>query len=72
MKVTLNSTTKIVTVDNVPARVWEGETDSGIPVFALITRIATDAPDTTEFERELAACRVPSPAIRAIDARLVL
>ncbi len=77
MIVTLESTTKIVrlVVDGreVPARVWEGTTSSGIPCHAYITRIAV-APDqdAAEFERELVEQRRPSPAIEAIPLRLIL
>ena len=77
MKVVLESTSKIVrlVVDGreVPARVWEGTTSSGIPCHAYITRIAV-APDqdAAEFERELLEQRRPSPAIEAIPLRLIL
>jgi hypothetical protein len=77
MKVELESTTKIVrlVVDGreVPARVWEGTTSSGIPCHAYITRIAV-APDqdAAEFERELLEQRRPTPAIEAIPLRLIL
>ena len=40
MIVWLHSTTKIVEVNGVRARIWEGLTGSGIPVHAYITRIA--------------------------------
>jgi len=44
MKVTLESTSKITTLvvngEDVPARIWEGKTESGIPCHAFITRIA--------------------------------
>ena len=73
MIVKLESTTKLVTVNGVPARIWEGTTDSGIPVHAYVTRIAVhkDA-DASQFERELQECRVPSPEVAAISTRLVL
>lgn len=38
MKVQLHSTEKIVTLNGVPARVWEGVTDGGINCHAFITR----------------------------------
>jgi hypothetical protein len=78
MNVTLESTTKIVelVVDGktVPARIWEGETDTGIPVHAYITRIAV-APDhdASQFERELRRTHSePSPSIEALPLRLIL
>ena len=77
MKVVLESTTKIVRLvvegREVPARIWEGTTSSGIPCHAYITRIAV-APDqdAAEFERELLEQRRPTPAIEAIPLRLIL
>jgi len=77
MKVELESTTKIVQLvvngTDVPARVWEGKTDSGIKVHAYITRIATHLEnDQIEFERELQQCKVPSTEILALPLRLIL
>jgi hypothetical protein len=80
MKVTLESTTRVVEVVTpsgiVPARVWEGETESGIKVVALITRIAHHKRDDAfahEFEAELKAQRTPSEdALKAFPARLIL
>lgn len=40
MTITIKSTTKMVELNGVPARIWEGETESGIPVHCYITRIA--------------------------------
>lgn len=74
MKLTLESTTKITEVNGVPARVWEGTTDSGIPVFALVTRVAVHRDhDSAAFDAELAEHRAPRNAdIEAIPHRLVL
>jgi hypothetical protein len=70
MKITLESTTQIVEILNrdgttkpVQARVWEGQTESGIKCFALITRIAIHKDDVArapEFDRELQSQRVPT------------
>ena len=77
MKVTLESTSNLIEVKIngvlVPARIWEGQTDTGIAVHAYITRIAVkETDDTAQFEKELAECRAPSPEIEAIPSRLVL
>lgn len=79
MKITLTSTTKIVMLkpgplaDGVPARVWEGETESGIKVHAFITRVAIDKNENAEqFEKELQECEVPSSEVQAIPSRLIL
>ncbi len=58
MKITLESTPDVgrLEVDGcqVPARIWVGTTESGIPIVAFITRIGfPEGADTTEFEREL-------------------
>jgi hypothetical protein len=81
MKVTLESTSKIVELRDgdmmLPARVWEGTTDSGIPCHAFITRIAVDrTEDASAFARELLEQRTPTVAyldpLRPIDLRLIL
>lgn len=73
MKVTIESTTKIVSVNDVPARIWEGETETGIKVHAYVTRIAVaESDDCSQFEKELQECRKPSPEVQAIDPRLIL
>lgn len=75
MKVTLESTTKIVELNGVPARLWEGKTDTGIAVHAFITRIAVDKdePDTQQFETELRECIPPSANVaRSYPTSLIL
>jgi hypothetical protein len=62
MKVTIES---IISIEKdggiIPARVWEGETDSGIKVICLMTRIAAKADqDLSQFERELQEQKPPS------------
>jgi hypothetical protein len=73
MTITISSTTKTVELNGVPARVWEGETESGIKCHALITRIgvARDL-DASQFETELKEQRTPSPEIEAIPLRMIL
>lgn len=76
MIVALESTTKIVEFDGVPARMWEGTTDTGIKVHAFITRIAVDKDDEAaneQFRRELMECKPPTPEIaKAYPAKLIL
>jgi hypothetical protein len=79
MKITIHSTTKIVTLkpgplsDGVQARVWEGETETGIKVHCFVTRIACALhTDTTQFQNELQECSAPTPEIETIPTRLVL
>ncbi len=74
MKATIESTTKIVELNGVPARIWEGESESGIRFHCYITRVAIDEQETrtAEFQQELAEQRVPSVALEAIPLRLIL
>jgi len=73
MKVILESTDKIVTVNGVPARVWQGRTAGGIECHAYITRIAVAKDlDATEFESELKETVPPRADIAALPTRLVL
>ena len=61
MKITLESTSEVEGIlvgdcpVRVPARIWVGGTESGVPVVAFITRIGVPAGcDPAELERELA------------------
>lgn len=84
MKITLESTTAITHLEingaSVPARMWQGETDDGIPVQAFITRIQpmvlkTDPEidaKTADFERELQRQADPRADFPAIPLRMIL
>jgi hypothetical protein len=73
MKITIENTTKIVTASGVQCRVWEGTTESGIKVQALIPRIAVAAgEDTSQFQKELEEQAAPSPEIEAWPLRMIL
>ncbi len=73
MNVQLTSTSKIVNLNGVPARVWEGHTEAGIACHAFITRIAVhNDDDATEFEKELLAQAPPSAAVAAIPLSMIL
>ncbi len=77
MKLIIESTTKIVTLvvdgHEIPARVWEGVTDSGIAVHCFITRVAVHKDeDCTQFERELVEQRAPSFTVESIPLRFIL
>ena len=84
MKITIESTAKVVTLEfgscSVPARVWQGQTESGIPVQAFITRIApeisrdhTDIDKlTAEFDRDLERLADPRPSVQAIPLRFFM
>lgn len=74
MKASIESTTKVVELNGVPARIWEGVTQSGIKFHCYITRVAIDQDETrtAEFVAELAEHRVPSVALEAIPLRMIL
>ena len=77
MKITIENTSKIVELETgagvVPARVWEGATETGIPVHCYVTRIAVARDlDASRFERELVETRTPTAPIAALPARLIL
>lgn len=88
MKITVQSTTKTVEVKRpgqgfgadawVPARIWEGTTDTGIPVTCFITRIAPDIPNPPQdvcdrFAAELEVCDVPKGQLaEGIPLRFIL
>lgn len=80
MKLQLHSTSKVVAFNvdgvDVPARIWEGVTESGVPVHCFITRIAPtipkDDPRQSEFEKELLEQQAPTVEIAAIPLRMIL
>jgi hypothetical protein len=74
MELKLFSTEKIVTLNGIPARIWEGETPDGIRVHVYITRVAIDCdePRYEQFERELEEHRPCSPELWIIPSRLIL
>ncbi len=81
MKLTIESTTKIVMIkpnplaDGVPARIWEGTSESGIKVHCYITRVAIpieEQENAGQFMAELKECKAPSIEVEAIPFKLIL
>lgn len=73
MKLTLENTSQLVHINDVPARVWLGRTESGVEVEVLITRIAVrHGRDTAQFERELHETPAPAHVSEAFPLRMVL
>lgn len=71
MKIHIENTTRITEVSGVPARIWEGHTEAGIPVIVFVTRIAVEREaDCAEFERDLREMRTPSADAAAWPARM--
>lgn len=72
MKITLEPTGHIETVNGVDARIWKGVTESGIAVTCWIPIIQVGAKDDqTEFEHALRAVKVERHLV-SFDMRLVL
>lgn len=82
MKISLESTTKIVHLaadrggPSIEARVWEGVTETGIPVHCFITRLAAtiprEDPRQSEFAAQLTECKAPTPDVEAYPLRMIL
>lgn len=73
MKITIESTTQIVSLNGIDCRVWEGETASGIKLQALIPRIAVhNSEDTSQFEAELKEQAPPRLEERAFPLRMLI
>ena len=74
MKITIKSTTKIVKLNGVPARIWEGKTESGIDVHCFVTRIAIDENETRadEFAVELQEHEPPTAAMEAYPLSMLI
>ncbi|MCX5495765.1 hypothetical protein OSH11_13710 [Kaistia dalseonensis] len=75
MNITIRNTDRLIDVNGVPARIWEGQTDAGVPVLCLVTRISPQSLDPAAIEtfaRELTETTPPTDAAVAIPARLIL
>ncbi len=59
MKITLESTDEIIAIGDASCRIWEGQTATGLPLFAVIAGITPQAHATDEeskaFEAECIA-----------------
>lgn len=73
MKATIESTTRIVELSGVRARVWEGKTDKGVPFVCFVALCAVDRrEDAAEFESDLQQHRAPTAAAMAFPGAMVL
>lgn len=77
MKVTLQNTSKVVHLvingTEVPARIWEGTTESGVKCHAFVTRIAVaEGENASQFEMELREVQPPSVDVDWYPLRLIL
>lgn len=78
MKITIESTDKMIEIRNgrsghfCQGRLWEGKTESGIPIQCVIIRVATPGQENQEqFVKELRECRPPEQE-QAFSLRLVI
>jgi hypothetical protein len=77
MKVHIEPTSRVVELvigdQAVPARVWEGTTDNGIPVICWVTRVAAERDnDLSELDAALAEQRPPSRGALSFPSRMIL
>ena len=73
MKIEIENTDKVVELNGVPARIWEGKTASGIPVHCFVTRISPQSHEGIEdFERELQETKAPSTGALSYPLRMIL
>ncbi len=75
MKITIESTARIVALNGVPARIWEGASETGVPVVCFVTRISPQTHEPTAltaFDAEFRECRTPNVDISAIPLRFIL
>lgn len=77
MTITMEPTTKVVTLDGVPARIWEGTSDNGATVHVFVTRVAVptelNSPEQVQaFADALLEQRPPSLLVEEWPLRLIL
>lgn len=73
MKITIESTSRIVNANGVDCRVWEGMSERGVKVQCLIPRIAAlKGQDLSQFEAELSETKPPSADVQAFPLRMIL
>jgi|HubBroStandDraft_2_1064218.scaffolds.fasta_scaffold10684_4 hypothetical protein len=85
MTITITSTSEVVTLSRdgtaderlggeILCRVWEGKTESGIPVQCLLARIAAQGNDDqlAQFEDQLIEQAPPTSPERAFPLRMLI
>lgn len=80
MRITIESTSKIVSLDGIPCRIWEGETERGVPCHCFIPLIAptldqhdpANAGKFAEFDRDLLQAKHPTEAMDVYPTRMIL
>lgn len=71
MKITIESTDQIVTVDGMEMRRWLGITDQGTKCDVFVRRLrVAHSEDASQFERELR--EMPQPDAPPVDLRFLI
>jgi|SRR5262245_161137 len=56
MRIEMEATERLMELEGVPVRLWEGRTDRGVRCLVFVHRLAVPpGEDSTEFDRELCA-----------------
>lgn len=74
MKITVESTAQVDTVEGASARVWEGSTDKGVPIKVWIAVISPQTHDEeahAQFVQELQELK-GTRTLSSFDIRLVI
>ena len=73
---TMSPTSKVVMVNGVPARIWEGRTSGGVEVHAFVTRVCVSEKYPAEvharFRKALQETKKPSADVEGYPLRLIL
>lgn len=70
MQITMTATDKLTHIDDVPVRLWEGETNLGTKCKIFVHRIAVHkGEDADQFEKEL---KEQMPPGQVFDLRHIL
>ncbi len=73
MRLAAESTTKLVTMNGMAMRIWEAETERGVPCHLYVALVAVpEDRDQSQFDAELLASRAPSAEVEAIPLVLLL
>jgi hypothetical protein len=76
MKITMESTSKIVDVNGVPSRLWDGVTSEGVRCDCFVSLIQVAAgEDQSRFQaefHEMLLTQDEEPMVEAIDLRFLI
>lgn len=73
MKITIESTTKVIFINNIATRIWEGETEDGTKIHCYISQIAANENvNVAKFYNDISNSKTPSPEVEAIPMEITL